>query len=79
MNKDQKIKELELEVARLNGVIEGMQKDPYRLYPRPYPMPYPVPYQNPFWYQTYCGNNQMFGVTTPAIVTNTTVGTSSWQ
>jgi len=63
MTKDEKIKELELEVARLNGVIEGMS--------RAKPVnPYIVPYYtnpNPFWYQTYC-DNRTYGVTTPATV-----------
>lgn len=68
MTKDEQIKKLELEIARLNGVIEGMKADPYRLYPRPYPVPVPTPYpyQSPFWYQTYCT-----GTTTPAIVSTT--------
>jgi hypothetical protein len=71
MTKDEKIRELELEVAKLNGVIEGMQKaDPYRLYPRPYPAPTPSPYVNPFWYQTYC-DNKTYMVTTPATVERT--------
>ena len=56
MTKDEKkIHELELEVARLKGVIEGLKADPYRLYPRPYPYPVVTPYPQPFWYQTYCG------------------------
>ncbi len=79
MTKDEKIRELELEVARLNGVIEGLKSDPYRLYPRPYPVPTPAPYINLFWYQTYC-DNKTYTVTTPAVVSNTTVGTNtSWQ
>lgn len=73
MTKDEKIKELELEIARLNGVVEGMKANPYRLYPS-YPVINPQPYQQPFWYQTYCG-----GSTSPATVplSGTTVtGTS---
>ena len=54
MNKDERIKELELEVARLKGVVEGMRTaNPYHLYPRPAPLPYPY-YPQPVWYQTYC-------------------------
>lgn len=78
MTKDEKIKQLELEVARLNGVIEGLKSDPYRLYPLPYPVPTPSPYVSPFWYQTYC-DNKTYVVTTPATVSNTTVGATSWQ
>ena len=79
MNKDDKIKELQLEIARLQGIIEGMQKaDPYRLYPRPYPVPVvtPYPYYPPVWYQTYCTNTVNSGA---IAATNTTVGTESWQ
>lgn len=50
---EDKIKELELEVARLKGVIEGMNK----MNPMPYPIPYVTqPYVRPYpyWYQTYC-------------------------
>jgi energy-converting hydrogenase Eha subunit F len=61
---EKRIKELELEVARLQGVIEGMKANPYHLYPRPYPViPAPVipvapyPFNTPVWYQTYCTNN----------------------
>jgi hypothetical protein len=57
MTKDEKIKELELEVARLNGVIEGMKANPYYLYPRPTTAPYTPPLHpaNPWWQQqVYC-------------------------
>lgn len=64
MNKENKLKELELEIARLKGVIEGMKANPYHMYPRTYPAA--NPYQAPFWYQTYCGGNtsQFLGTTT---------------
>lgn len=78
MNKDEKVRELELEVARLKGVIEGMRTaDPYRLYPRPYPYPVVNPYPQPFWYQTYCGAPMSGGSTaqfTATPNTATTVG-----
>ena len=71
MDKDKKIRELELEVSRLKGVIEGMRSAPYQVIPRPYPVinPAPYPYPQPFWYQTYCTSNTV-GQSTPAIGTN---------
>lgn len=71
MTKDEKIKELELEVARLKGVVEGMKTaDPYRLYPRPFPQQYPVP--APYWYQqVYCGGSTDQFTATPNITATT--------
>lgn len=76
MKSEDKIKELELEVARLKGVIEGMRTaDPYRLYPRPYPYPVVNPYPTPFWYQTYCGTPMSGGSTAQFTATPTTATT----
>lgn len=73
MTKEDKIKELELEVARLKGVIEGMKTNPYRLYPS-----YPAhPYTPPFWYQTYCGGGGGGGVSTSPATVPYNNGTSS--
>lgn len=76
MTKDKKIKELELEVARLKGVVEGMRTaNPYYLYP-PAPLQ-PVIRPYPYWYQTYCGAPMSGGSTAQFTATPnsaTTVG-----
>lgn len=56
MNKDDKIKELELEIARLKGVVEGMRTaNPYYLYPPIQPVIRPYPY-TPYWYSSTTTN-----------------------
>ena len=59
MKTEDKIKELELEVARLKGVIEGMTK----VNPIPYPIPY-YPRAYPYtWCSTTSDNAPLSGTT----------------
>lgn len=70
MKNEDKIKELELEVARLKGVIEGMRTaNPYYLYPPAPIQPVIRPY--PYWYQTYCTTNPATVATTGYLATGT--------
>jgi len=52
MDNSERIKELELEVARLKGVIEGMKQPLYGIRTTPVYPTYPPYYYNPPFYTT---------------------------